>query len=67
MPGSSSGSVGLAWEKVLGGPWELELGSCEGMAAETALEELGNVIVNVGVRRAQTQEAKCVHGGMRGL
>lgn len=66
MPGSSGGSVGLAWEKILGGPRELELGSCKGTAAEVAWpwKNIGNVIVNVGVKQAQTQEAKRVHRGM---
>lgn len=37
------------------------------MAAEVAQpwKSLGNVIVNVSVKQAQTQEAKRVHGGMQ--
>lgn len=54
----------LAGEKILGGPRELELG--KGTAAEAAWpwKSVGNVIVNVSVKQAQTQEAKRVRGGM---
>lgn len=56
----------LAGEKILGGPRELELGNCKGTAAEAAWpwKSVGNVIVNVSVKQAQTQEAKRVRGGM---
>lgn len=66
-PGSNDGSVGLAWEKILGGLRELEVGGCKGTAAGAAWpwKSIGNVIVNVGVKQAQTQEAKRVHGGMQ--
>lgn len=36
VPGISSGSVALAWEKNIVRTLELELGGCEGMATETS-------------------------------
>lgn len=45
---------------------ELKLKGCKGTAAEVTQpwKNVGNVIVNISVKQAQTQEAKRVHGGM---
>lgn len=63
-PGGRGGCVGLAWEEILGGPRELALGGCKGRST-LGLQEHWKLIVDVGVKQAQTQEAKCVHRGMR--
>lgn len=67
-PVGRGGCVGLAWEEMLGGPRELVLGGCKGRAAEAPwpCNSIGNafMIVDVSVKQAQTQEAKCVHRGM---